>query len=571
MAALGTIVMVGALLFAMVLVMAAISTVPLRLASQRLDAVQAQFLARSAIAQIRYEFLTAEEQSVQGANGIDFSHPPRPPLNLASRFASPVFTVPGNSDYGQVTITYDPTQPYYSTDNLMSELPAAGYLDRGTPNTSVPPFSTQVLVTVKTPSSTYHYAAILSQVWNYAVFSASGMTLDENTTVTGNVGITAIDPSLTNQSQTNVQTIQIGDGTAPTTPTTTTVDGNADILFSRAQANAALGAGQPLPSLVRLLYGGQLAGQEVHDLVPQGTVLGTATTGGLAIVFPDPAGFTAASINAVSSEAMRSWNDFTADGGYVPDLSTATTVPQMLLSSARHPVEYLTESASFDGASGPANLMVASSLTNYKPTFTVVKDPNTGKVISVTMNSPDAWDYSGAGLSLKDCVLYVNGNLDLVKGPAPRGGPSPSPSPTALAGTSIYGDNATLIVNGALRLEQGSLSASDRGLVIMADAISLESGGTYNGLIVARQELRIVPMSSSEHLSVVGSIFAKGSNVEETKQWNDDTSSMQTVTTVTLLDHPLQISSTDVRYDPRYVKALNQLGILTLKSWRSIP
>ena len=76
------------------------------------------------------------------------------------------------------------------------------------------------------------------------------------------------------------------------------------------------------------------------------------------------------------------------------------------------------------------------------------------------------WTYSDAGLVLKNCLLYVNGNVDLTKGP--KGDPTKG---------TLVGDNATLIVGGTLRITSGFLDSGDHGFVILARGISLEAGG----------------------------------------------------------------------------------------------
>jgi hypothetical protein len=128
-----------------------------------------------------------------------------------------------------------------------------------------------------------------------------------------------------------------------------------------------------------------------------------------------------------------------------------------------------------------------------------------------------------------------------------------------------------LIVSGSLRLEEGSLQASDRGLVVLANAISLEAGGTYHGLVMGLEELRIVPtLTGNAGLSIDGGVFAKGSNVETIHQ-QQHTACNAPVQKVDLVDTPLRITSTNITYDSRYTKVLNSLGSLTLKAWRMVP
>lgn len=74
---------------------------------------------------------------------------------------------------------------------------------------------------------------------------------------------------------------------------------------------------------------------------------------------------------------------------------------------------------------------------------------------------------NGYSLNLRDCRLYINGDLDLGLG-------------------GLQGENATLIVNGHVVLRDGNMEASERGLVIMCGRLCVSTVGTYRGLILVR-------------------------------------------------------------------------------------
>jgi hypothetical protein len=137
-------------------------------------------------------------------------------------------------------------------------------------------------------------------------------------------------------------------------------------------------------------------------------------------------------------------------------------------------------------------------------------------------------------LKLTNCMLYVDGNLDL--------------SSALGAGTDavgIEGTNATLVVNGTLLLAGGRLDSRDQGMVIWAKNIITRASGDYRGLIISQDAISIMPQpGSADGLSIRGAV---------------------------LCNRNLILSSVNLTYDPVYLKSLHNYGDAVPTAWREIP
>jgi hypothetical protein len=136
----------------------------------------------------------------------------------------------------------------------------------------------------------------------------------------------------------------------------------------------------------------------------------------------------------------------------------------------------------------------------------------------------------GAGLELRDCVLVVEGDLDLG---ASTGDRQPA----------LVGSNATLIVKGNLTLSGGRLDAKDKGMVIYARNIMTRAAGDYRGLLVTPGSLCILP-SEAGHLKISGGLVC-GAYIRG-----------------------LFLRSVELRHDPRYLKVLHGLGEFRVTGWQ---
>jgi hypothetical protein len=163
-------------------------------------------------------------------------------------------------------------------------------------------------------------------------------------------------------------------------------------------------------------------------------------------------------------------------------------------------------------------------------------------------------------LFLNDCILYVDGDLDL-------GGTVTGCGP-AVGGATLTGSNATLIVKGTLILDGGSLSAQNQGMVIYCNNLLATSSGQYNGLIVVKNgALLAPPRGTSSSLCIHGAILVGSGQplaVTDGVMGGGRAASMYAGTGMVLW-------SANVKYDPRYLKALHGFGQFNLLALRHLP
>ncbi|HEY4002135.1 MAG TPA: hypothetical protein VGO93_24905, partial [Candidatus Xenobia bacterium] len=173
-AALGVVVAVVLFVMLLAMLMATLTVFNLDMADGFSEGTQAEALARAAVTQFIYE----QDQTPPGSPLGSLPSPAATPSPFAVRYAPPnqVFPDGGAHLPGTVHVTFDATQPYFSIDNSLSDLPAAGWTDQGTANLSVPPYSVDLVVTVTTGRHTSHYEATVERRWPY-VLAGPGVTL----------------------------------------------------------------------------------------------------------------------------------------------------------------------------------------------------------------------------------------------------------------------------------------------------------------------------------------------------------------------------------------------------------
>ena len=135
-------------------------------------------------------------------------------------------------------------------------------------------------------------------------------------------------------------------------------------------------------------------------------------------------------------------------------------------------------------------------------------------------------------LRLNDCKLYINGNLNMGPG-------------------QIFGDNASLVVNGAVVLDEGGLSAGHKAAVLQCVSLSVNASGTFNGLILVRNSAVFVPRESG-NFEIRGAIVVGGSATGEVGRGG------------------CVICSATLEYDPRYLTAANRISDYQLIRFRRL-
>jgi hypothetical protein len=197
---------------------------------------------------------------------------------------------------------------------------------------------------------------------------------------------------------------------------------------------------------------------------------------------------------------------------------------------------------------------------------------------------------TGAGIELHDCILYVQGNLDLS---STAGHNSTLPT--------LRGTNATVIVDGTLIVSNGSVTGSTEGMVLMCRRLVSMAKGTYKGLIMVQKSAAFFPASPGDELDIQGGLVC-GAGPMSIYGVRPDTgggggpvivgqgaggrapASPSPGTALNGKDGPvpgatltqrvtlqgLHLWSTHLQYDPRYLKTLNRFGPTYLMSLRPI-
>ncbi|MGE0489550.1 MAG: hypothetical protein AB7S38_10090 [Vulcanimicrobiota bacterium] len=473
-------------------------------------------------------------------------------------------------------ITFVASADGFSTDNTSSDLPRAGWLDRGSSDRSVPPYTLELILRARYRNTTHYYRALLRRVWPYAVYSAAGPIVL--------MGIPQDSPlAFPNPSHvkgavyTNWNAGGSGGG-GPSSPTTA-----LDKLIESEVAAAGVPQGtsvspvivgprvvtQPITPPAELTVGGGTAGAKYLtfsgtggtavfgsvDVIDQSNLLegdihyhhslGLSFNPWLGASMP---GFTP---NQVSGNAIRERDmavnpladlsapdpsGFTLVSPHLVDLDIDTALgipPTELVDDFRSnspldpgdPPELLAETLALN-ASGAAT-----------PHYRYVGNLRNRQAFELQTDIPSQNLYSGtlmiqemaAGLRLQDCVLYIEGDLDL--------GASSNP-------VEIYGNNATLIVNGRLTLANGTIDAGDQGFVLYAHDIMMKAGGTYRGLIVAENTISIVP-GEGDRLIIEGGLMAGGAG-------------------------GITLRSVEVNHNPKYLKMVNGAGDFNVIGWQKL-
>lgn len=180
-------------------------------------------------------------------------------------------------------------------------------------------------------------------------------------------------------------------------------------------------------------------------------------------------------------------------------------------------------------------LSLASSST---PGATVVPGGRARISHSVNFPDPQPGDPPREDLRLQNVELAIDGDLSL--------------------NGKLYGSSATLVVDGALTLEDATLDSGGNGLVIYCRRLICRANGELHGLIVAQQgaalySYRKVGDPIDSHLLIDGGIIAGGTDV-------DASCNLSAAVTMRVKSEALTLVNTEVKYNPRYLRNLNGAG-----------
>jgi hypothetical protein len=460
---------------------------------------------------------------------------------------------------GTVAITFNTSEPYYSLDNTLSDVPARGFFDQGTPNQSVPPYSVDLVMTVTAGRQSSHYEAVLQRRWPYVItgpqVTMMGAPADppppggcSPTRITGAI----FEPALVFPTPCPVR--------PPPSPTPLMVTTNMMGAIKSAntmhvptvQVGGNYGqtdASFPFLSVKNVLSGrvdfqGPNTGNDSVAVAPCNTWNGLPryNVGSQQDVDRLSNIFTLPDVSKLKWDSITPGSNIGAQSGAFFLMTANVWLGDQ---PASEPATV------FPGAYGHA-FYVAGGMGNER----VQQQAN--PCCASTGTQMSRFNYN---LVLNDCILFVDGDLDLGSGIKDGIG-------------SLTGSNATLIVNGSLILAGGKLSAQNQGMVIYCNNLLTATSGSYNGLIVVRDSAIVVPPpawasngSGQTAFNIDGAMVVGG-----TPFYVQEANPPPCCGANLPLDTPgLGLWSASIKYDPRYLKSLHQFGSYNLLALRHLP
>ena len=452
---------------------------------------------------------------------------------------------------GEVTLLLDP--PYNSRDNSLSPLPARGCFD-GPSQTSIPPFSLDLILQVDTGGRRFLYQALLQQRWPYAVAAAGPIRIlggwPESPPARVQGAILATESPLSQQGSS--EGVEMS-GT----------------LFGLLLPFSSIQNSPPGQNLVQI--GGRLdlvkltTTRDNEGVASLATLVEPVETSGARVEGPihlyrnEPRppslvpGTVVVHSGSVHQGEVR--EDYRLDGRDPRDPRTAASLERILaMPDISH---WLPIDAQLEPYLYMESITQDVILTSHRERQ---GQPNTLYVAGGRALCRKSLEFqTRARLVLDDCSLGCEGNLSIASAPD-------SPNVEVLKGA-----NATLLVQGTLRVDGGRLDAGGNGMVIMARQFFLRANGQYNGLLVAQEGGAFFGQQggSQPGLTIHGGVLI-GSNHARLRfphQVRDPEGSLVEIPAPPdLLLREFSVAGTTIEYSPRYLRGLNQFGGLHLQA-----
>lgn len=435
------------------------------------------------------------------------------PVDWLVRFRdTPVFPDGGAQFSSRPEVTFDPHNPYFSVDNSLGASPVAGWLDHSQNSQSVPPHSVSLLINLRNGSRQAHYHALLQCLWPYALTSAGPIRL----------GGGMVHPGVHSlSSQVNGSILLLPESLASCVPVP--LDGDlqhndvmevSDFMFDSLRSTST---NDPTP--IRLGFS-----------FPEADLGNNVMTGDVDSAQGEP-------VTLTPSLSPNVWQGRTRPG--YGDLRQRQTLGRLFT--------YPPAPSSCDLPEGSVSLL-SSEPNRYLLSNDLVLRGSAGQdttfhVDGSLTNLDSQGNSIRSKLVLRDCRLYINGNLDLGEG-------------------GLEGDNATLIVNGHIVVRDGNMEAAEKGLVILCNRLGVSAVGAYRGLILVRDCCAFTKMGVTDPnhveyfnpLEIRGAIICGGS--EARMRLASQPESNLTTTTI----RGVSLSSARFIYDPRYLTSLQPIS-----------
>jgi len=571
--------------------LATLCVLNLNLSSNYATTSQSLLLCQAAVAQFIEESDRFYADSYFTSTSSKFRTP-----DWKTRFRKPVFPSGAEQFPGEASITFDPAAPYYSLDNSASAKPAAGWADRYRTSKSIPAYSVDLWVGVRIGGKHTRYHAVLRRRWPYVLCSGGRVKLmgtpprlqtsDEveainPTKVLGDVfnvgGHVSFEESQFYDNERSVPvSYDMTDVMELTRPHNTT---SRIVVGVNAQARkgpddrfyTVRSKGNMLVGKVEVIQRMQADGA-VH-VAPGNVQAGPILTG------QSPR-----NLLKILKRALR-----------VPNVDEGTEIDAPL----RAPWDRYFKVLDKDDFYRFDNSVTTRNFFYLKRNLTLPSDGG------VSAEGGNPFEYSAdrqfvirgsAGnryfvrhydrdglqsrstpckLTLNNCLLYVDGNLDLSSTEEASGTSTPA---------GLVGINATLVVNGNLVLAGANIDAQERGMVIYARRLVGQARGHYRGLIMVQRSLALFPpelpkrgapapaetTAEVQGLTVTGGVICGGEPtrliIADDPDFNTNPNNPRPPPTRILTG--LNLWSTVLEYDPQYLTTVHKFGPLTLVSLR---
>ncbi len=616
-AALAGVLLMSALLIVVCFSLATLSVLNLNMSRAASTTAQARALATAAVNQI-----TTELSNMPGASTAGPLSATRPRVDLVERFKRPVFPSGAEHLPGTVAITFDPAADHASVDNFDSTVPAASWTDRGTARKSVPPLSLDVLMAVTVGGQTTWFEAVLQRRWPYVLCTPGRVTMmgtpQWDRVRPGTTEEEAIEPSHIQGAVFSLADMEFKEDAEWWNRGRVSTVQNNPLAYARPGESDVVTVGQTIfDAIFRFIppeAGQIIVGGEIRLRLPDSTSVrrdvpvhsdGNVLQGRVDVMADSVEGLLRVAPRNVQGGGLRAnvrppdLQRKLAAAFKLPDPSEYVEVPPQSgvgRASDDAPPDESTQALVLppNGVSMPAG----GGSRFFALTGDLVLPPTGAALVKGT---PRPFDYgktarfvipcsvgnrwlsdrgrtlnqSGAGIELKNCLLYVKGNLDLS-----ASGPDAEGNVTVPA---LRGSNATIIVDGTLVLTNGAIDAQDQGMVIFCRRLVSQAKGHYKGLLLVQKSAAFFPAAPGDRLRIDGAIICGDSPIviqeavqatAETPSGGDNAapptpSRVSAGRSVPL--RGLRLWSTELNYDPRYLKTLNPIGSLSLVSMRQVP
>ncbi len=535
------------------------------LAVRNRDSAQADWIARAGVAEFIHRCAGVQK---------DHTDVTTVPDSVLPAFRSqPVLLYPSAHIPGKVTLLLDGMPA--SRDNSLSAFPGQSSFDTGD-RKSIPPFSLDLALKVEWGGRTFVYQALVQQRWPYAVTAPGPVFVCGRSDQRDENGL--VQPALRAPSQVKGSILAMQDSAVVSqqriveleSDPNQNVDQNSlyRLLCPFSNPIDEVGASQ-LDNSHRLVVGGKVrtfayAYQTYNtDDGPRGSfsvqprpevdtrdarLEGNADTYENGEI-PVPANYPLIEVGANSVLTGTKRPDV-RPGGLDP--RQPATRDQWAKLFERPPVDGWEDiQARVTPPVGelyiPKNVIISKQPPGTVPPNTIYIQAATGKVSCDNLKLKP-----GCTLTVTDCSVYCKGDLVVSHENLEEPGRSPV----------LSGSGATLIVKQLLMVDGGEVFAGDTGMVIWADHFLLRASGRYHGAIISPCGGAFFGQTDSPDpgLHIRGAVLLGSNDIRFRGKGflNDEGQQVGGLPTRSLAAFTL--ASTEVVYDPQYLRGLNQFG-----------